>query len=136
MALRCLAAVAILALFLGGGTAQDPIKLPGQPPRFFTVTKLGKDSVEVTEVLKATKKGTESITYKPALKEIDIFDSKGKKISAEEFHKRVKVGTVVLVAGDEKVVDPAYLSILKDDAVVLGGVLVRVETEPIKPEKK
>jgi hypothetical protein len=50
----CLAAVWVLALFIGGGTAQDKVQLPeGQAPRFFTATEVGKDHVGLTEVLPA-----------------------------------------------------------------------------------
>lgn len=139
MARTCLAVVAVVALFSGAGTAQDRVKLPqGQAPRFFTVTEIGKDTVQVTEVIKATPTRDDIVRFahKVKLKDLDILDAKGKKISPEDFRKRAKVGTMVLVAADEKAIDPAYLSILKDDAVVLGGILGSAKAVPINPKKK
>ena len=74
-------------------------------------------------------------TYKSLFKEIDIFDARGKKLSVDDFRKRAKVGTVVLVAADENEVHPAYLSVVKEDALVLVGVLVRAEPPLLRPNK-
>ena len=76
-----------------------------------------------------------TLEYKPAFKDIDASDPKGKKLTADEVAKRLKPGTVVLVSVDEKPVDPVYLSIVKDDTVILAGVVVRAEAVPIKPKK-
>jgi hypothetical protein len=39
------------------------------------------------------------------------------------------------VSVDEKPVDPVYLTVVKDDTVVLTGVVVRVKSIPIDPKK-
>src|SRR5262245_12951809 len=113
--LMCLTWLA-LALALGNASAQEPAKAPkGQPPVFCQVTEINKNSIEL--------KGP-GATYRSAVSDLEISDAAGKKLGLDEFRKRVKAGSVVLVASDENTVDPAYLGVLKQDTVVLLGVTV------------
>ena len=91
----------------------------GQAPGFFRVTQIDEDTIEL--------KGAGSTTYKSTIKDLEFYDAKGKKLTADELRKRViKVGSVVVAASDENNVDPAYLSVLKEDTVVLVGVTVQL----------
>jgi len=118
---------------VGNVIDQEVVKLSkGPAPRFFTVTAVGNESLVLTES-RSTMDGFVVTSYKPVIKDIEAYDPKGKRLSAEDLLKRVKAGTMVLVAADEKHVDPAFLSILKDDAVVLVGVVVR---GPVTLERK
>ena len=73
--------------------------------------------------------------YVPNLAAKKIFDAGGKKITAEQCRKRVKLGSVVLVTADENMPDPAYLAVLKEDTIVVVTGNVLANGEPIKPEK-
>jgi len=139
--LGTLLSLAVVWILIGTGAAQqkepadEKAKLPkGPAPRFFTVTEIGRDNIKFTEV--AIKDGRRVVfDYVPALARTEIYDASGKKITAEECRKRVKVGTVVLVAADKTKPDPAYLAVLKDDAVVLVPDGVLADGKPIKPER-
>ena len=130
-----LLSLAILGVLMGAGSAQEKTKLPNGPaPRFFTVTEVGKDNIKFTEI--AIKEGRRVMfDWVPGLKETKIYDASGKKITAEDCRKRVKVGTVVLVAADQKMPDAAYLSVLKDDAVILVPDGVLADGQPTKPQR-
>jgi hypothetical protein len=110
-----LTALTGLALLIGRAAAQDT-PASEQAPGLFKITDVGKDAIEL--------KGAGSTTHRPALRDLDIYDATGKKLTTEEFLKRVKVGTVVVVAADESRVDPAFLNVLKEDTVILVGVTV------------
>jgi hypothetical protein len=111
-----------LALALGNAPAQEPAKPPkGQPPGFFQVTEINKNIIEL--------KGPGATSYRSAVSDLEIYDAAGKKLDSDEFRKRVKAGSVVLAASDENKVDPAYLGVLKQDAVVLLGVTVLLARE-------
>jgi hypothetical protein len=137
-----LAGIAVLTLLSSAARAEERVGLvrdvpgpgvkapKGQAPRFFTVTGLDKDQVELTEVGPTAGKINEFKKYKPAFKYLEISDASGKTLSAEDFTDRVKIGTVVIVPADAKKVDPAYLSVMKGDTVVLGGVVAATEATP------
>ena len=119
----------------GTGGAKEKAKLPkGPAPRFFTVTEIGNDNIKFTEL--AIKDGRPvMLDYVPTLTETKIHDASGKKITAEECRKRVKLGSVVLVTANENMPDPAYLAVLKEDVIVVVTGNVLASGEPIKPEK-
>jgi hypothetical protein len=126
-----LAGIAVLALLSSAARAEEKGTAPkGQAPRFFTVTGLDKDQVELTEVGPTAGATPEFKKYKPAFKDLDISDASGKKLSAADFTKRVTIGTVVVVAADGNKVDPAYLTVMKDDTVILGGVAATTGASP------
>jgi uncharacterized protein (TIGR03067 family) len=103
----------------GTGGAKEKAKLPkGPAPRFFAVTEIGDDNIKFTEL--SIRDGRQVIfDYVPTLTETKIYDASGKKITAEQCRKRVKLGTVVLVSADKNMPDPAYLKVVRDDAVIL-----------------
>lgn len=112
-----LACLAWLAILSGVSAAQEPPKLSkGQPPSVFQVAGIGKEIVVLN--------GAGSTSYRSTISDLEFSDAAGKKLTADEFRKRVKVGSVVLVAADENPVDRVYLTALKPDTVVVGGVIV------------
>jgi hypothetical protein len=147
-----LLSLAVVGLLIGRGTTQEPkgtekentagtrvAKEKAKPargpaPRFFTVTEIGDDNIAFREF--ASKGGRRTIIdYVPGLKATEIYDGGGKKITAEECRKRVKVGSVVLVASENKKPDSAYFTVLKDDAVVLVPKGILSEGQPIKGQR-
>ena len=112
----------LLALVPGGTTAQERVKVPqGEPPIFCKVMMLGEKIVELS--------GPAGTSYKSEIGDLEFQDASGKKLSVDDVRKRVKVGSVIVVASDEKVVDPAYVAMLKPDVVVVHGVTVLVASE-------
>ena len=133
---RCSFVGVVFALaVLSPVSAQEKVAAEGPRPHFFIVIEVNKDGLVIKQVGPTKGEFSSTMEYKPAFKEIDAFDPKGKKLTADEVVKRIKPGSVVLVSVDEKPVDPAYLSIVKDDTVILAGVVVRAEAVPIKPKK-
>ena len=145
---------AVLALILSSSAllADDKPreKEIGLPPCFAVVTELDKKAGEVTlqeqmmrlepveveqEVEKDGKKVKEKVTiaktvivtqlFKIALKHHQGYDGEGKKIAADDLLKRLAVSGVVLLASDFKEIDPAYLKLLRKDALIFV---------PLKPE--
>ncbi len=91
----------------------------GQVPGIYLVTAIDDETIEL--------KGAGSTSHKASIKDLDFYNAAGTKLTAEELEKRsIKVGSVVVASADENPVDPAYLSILKDDTLVLTGVAVQV----------
>jgi hypothetical protein len=125
----------VMGVLMGAGSAQEKVKLPkGPAPRFFTVTEIGKDNIKFTEI--AIKEGRQVIfDYVPTVMDTKIYDASGKKVTAEDCRKRVKLGTVVLVAADQKMPDPAYVSVLKEDAIIVVPNGVLADGQPIKPQR-
>jgi hypothetical protein len=106
-----------LTLAPGYAPVPEHVKPPtGLAPAFFHVTEVDRDTVEL--------KGPSGTGYRSALSDLEIYDATGKKLGTDEFRKRVRVGSVVVVASDENSVDPAYLAALKQDTLVLVGVTV------------
>lgn len=124
------ASLLLLALLTVGAVAQDTMGSPQPPtPRFFVVTDLGVDDVELTHVEPAEDGMTRITVYRPRVADMEIYDAGGTILGGDAFLTGVELGTAVLVAADENPVDPMYLSILRDDAFILVGVVVRVETQ-------
>jgi hypothetical protein len=109
------ASLTLLGILVANAPAWEP-PTSDQAPGLFKVTAIDKDSIEL--------KGAADATHRAALQDLEIYDSAGKKLKTEDLLKRVKVGSVVLVAADENKVDPSYLAVLKGDTVVLVGVAV------------
>ena len=131
-----LAAMACFVLIPSICHAQYPDKIvpKGLAPQFYTITKIDGDNITFLTP-HITKDGRGYDGGFTAIKDIEIYDGRGKKLAAEDFRKRVKVGTVVLVAPDDDKPDPAYFSVLKPDTVVLVGALLKTGIAPPKPEK-
>jgi hypothetical protein len=116
--------------------AADPVSPPkGLPPRFMTVAKIDKDVIELIEVepVEGMAGASTESTRKAPIKSLHGFDRKGKELDRDAWLKRLKSGDVVVVATDDQKVAPAYLAVLKDDAVVLWGVRV-LAPAPVDPE--
>jgi hypothetical protein len=141
-----LAGITFLALLSSAARAEEKVRLVrdvpgpgvkapnGPAPVFLIVTGLDKDQVELSKI----GPGPDKITkFRPTFKDLVISDASGKTLSPENFAERVKIGTVVVVPSDGKRVDPAYLSALKGDTVVLLGEVAntRVSQEATKDEK-
>jgi hypothetical protein len=122
----------LTAVALVEGEVQPP---KGLPPRFMTVAKIDKVSIELIEVQAVTGRPDDLNESRRTarLKSLRGFDTKGKELRRATWQKRLKAGDVVVVATDDKKVDPAYLRVLKDDTVVLWGVRV-LTPFPVDPE--
>jgi hypothetical protein len=120
--------IAVLALALHAVAATaDEVKPPkGLPPRFMTVAKIDKDSIELIEVQAVERRPDDSTESRRTarLKSLRGFDTKGRELRRQIWQTRLKAGDVVVVAADDKKIDPAYLRVLKNDTVVLWGVRV------------
>jgi uncharacterized protein (TIGR03067 family) len=115
-------------------TDESKIVPQGLPPQFYTVTRIENGNIAfMTPEL--TKDGRAYQGGFAAIEDIDIYDGTGKKLTLEDFHKRVKVGSVVLATLYDDKPDPAYFRVLKDEAVVLVGALVRTGRAPEKPKE-
>lgn len=126
---RALIWISIIVL-LGIVTAQNAMSLPQSPaPRFFIVSGLDVDTIELTEIDTAEDDMIMSTVYRPQISDLGIFDAAGNLLDEATLRSRIAVGSVVLVAADEHPVDPIYLGIVRDDTIVLTGVVVRVEVE-------
>lgn len=144
---------------LGGpGAAQEKPEFPtGLAPRFVAVEAIKDRDVLVREIHErlvpretakvVERQGkVERVTvvsyereYRPAVKAypiafVQVYDAAGKQLSAEEALKRLTPGTVMLVAADGKRVDPAYLRIVRKDALIL--VLSPPAAPPADPTKR
>ena len=70
-----------------------------------------------------TKDRNKASVYKTPLQALRAFDTKGKELSVATLVKRLQAGNLVLAAADDQPVPAAYLKALKDDTLVLVGVL-------------
>jgi hypothetical protein len=117
-----------LALSLNAvALADDAVKPPkGVPPRFMTVAVIGEETIVLIEVQPVEGRSDEATTSRRKARRelLRGFDTKGKELERAIWQKRLKAGDVVVVATDDKKIDPAYLRVLKDDTVVLWGVRV------------
>jgi hypothetical protein len=116
--------------------AAEEVKPPkGMPPRFMTVAKIDKDKIELVEVQAVEGRPDDSIESRRTarLKTLRGFDTRGKELGREIWQKRLKAGDVVVVATDDKKIDPRYLRVLKNDTVVLWGVRV-LTPAPVAPK--
>lgn len=107
-------------------SAQEKVKLPAdEPPQLFIVAAVNKDGLVLQRRYPSTKEvdAPTVIEYKALFKSIQARDAKGKPITAEDILRRVKPGTVVLVSADDQRVDPVFLSEMKDDTLILSGVI-------------
>lgn len=127
--IRVLMWISIIVL-VGIVTAQDAMSLPQSPaPRFFIVSGLDAETIELTEIDTVGDDMIMSTVYRPQIADIGISDAAGNVLDEATLRARIAIGSVVLVAADEHRVDPVYLGIVRDDTIVLSGVVVRVEVE-------
>lgn len=77
------------------------------------------------------------VTLKPlADVKFDAYDVTGKLIGRTDVLKRLAAGGTVLVAGDSRMPDAAYLSAFKDDVIVLTGAELVLPIPPVDQTKK
>ncbi len=128
----------------GGVTKLGPeIDNPRVPPQFAVVERVNPDGgvilkcvqthnltkIMVVEVVRGGQKVKETRnvpfqTYSNAqtgfrLKDEAGLDSSGKTLSKNQVMARLKPGQTVLLASDHRGIDPAYLTILKPDTIIL-----------------
>lgn len=114
--------------------AQEKAKGPsGLAPRFFTVTEVAKQHIELTEVTPTEDGGFQSVSYRPAPEDLRITDAGGKRLSEQDFRKRAIKGTIVVVSANAEDVDRAYLRALSKDTIVLVGVVAQ-KARPAPPK--
>jgi|WetSurMetagenome_2_1015567.scaffolds.fasta_scaffold816198_1 hypothetical protein len=85
-------------------------------PTLETITR-EKDGREVTEVRVAFVSHVTSEPY--SLAKASFHDAEGSPVSREAFLSGVRPGAMIVISGDERPVDPAYLKMLKSDVLIL-----------------
>ena len=109
------------------------VKLPGDPPQFFTVTAINDEGLVIEQRPLSSKLiDVPNIVFKPTFKSLQAMNAGGKKLSTDELKKRLKVGTLLLVSPDEDAVEPAYLAVLKEETVILLDVFPRKGATGVK----
>jgi hypothetical protein len=122
------------------GTAQDKPGLPAEaPPRIASIVALNGEVIVYRDfqyMLFTPKragpvKPNELVPANPSpgtmfacavefpLKDGRVYDAEGKKLDIEAVKKRIAVGDTVLVTTSGKMVDPAYLKVVKKDTLIL-----------------
>jgi len=130
--------VAVLLVAILSLPAQEKVTPPGgQPPQFFVVTATDKDGLVIQRRPPSGKATSDVplIEYKVAFKSLRATDARGKALASDEVARRLKVGMVVLVSADDQPVPPTFLSVVKDDTVILIDVLPQPRGEPFKPKE-
>lgn len=138
-------AVMVIALLGDVSRAQDATKLPAGPaPSIFVVAGVDRTAgtytvtqivpvqeayvVEKTVIVggmeqkvkqTATRIVHKTVLVSRSLKGLEFYNVKGEKLMDEEAMKRFVAGAVVLLSADGNKVDPAYLRIVKDDALIV-----------------
>lgn len=116
--------------------------MPKTPaPQFRTLTKLEKGTIGLAEVL-PLKEGVpleaqiHSMHMQTGVAGLEFCDAAGKKLSLEEFQKKAKIGSIVLVTFTRDAVDPAYLNVLKSDTLIVVGlgqpIVTNTKVPPVK----
>jgi hypothetical protein len=126
----------VLALSLNAAALADEKVNPprGLPPRFMSVASIDQETIELIEVQPVEGRPDDSAESRRTarLKSLRGFDTRGQELERQVWQRRLKAGNVVVVAADDKKVDPAYLRVLKEDTVVLWGVWV-LTPAPVDP---
>lgn len=125
MSSRCLPIFVVALSAFTSAVAQE-ISLPGDPPQFFVVTAVDDNGLVIQRRPLSSKEiDVPNIVYKPTFKQLRATDGKGKTLSAEEVKRRIKRGSVVLVSPDEQPVDSIYLTVVKEDTLILLDIFPR-----------
>jgi hypothetical protein len=133
---------------------QEKPKLPeGTPPRLVTVVEIKGDLVVYRDFFtigsslmpkvvgqinpnKLTPASPMFATSLPcavefSLKEGTVYDVKGNKLSAETARKQLGIGDTVLVSTTTKKVDPAYLRVVNQEALIFVHPQPKPPTVPL-----
>lgn len=135
---KCSVAVGVFVLaVLAHAPAQEkPARPSGPAPLLFIVTAVTEDGLVLEPSPIPTKEvNPPRVVYRVAYKGMAATDPKGKQLTPAEVAKRVKPGGVVLVNTEDSPVDQVYLSVFRDDVVVLAGVVPPRRGEPGRPVK-
>lgn len=134
---HCVAVVAATLVVIASAPAEEAGARPkGVTPLFFIVTAVNKDGLVIEPAPMPTKVVTpDKVEYRRVFKGLNATGPTGKRLTTDEVAKRVKPGSVVLVNVDDRPVDPAFLAILKDDAVILADIVPPSRGEAGKPAK-
>jgi hypothetical protein len=168
MVRRTLAAVVLLLAVAGLQAAPVPerpaLEKPQTPPPTMAAAEIGKDGallIERTAVRSEVAQVTEEVVLpggrkeartrlvprqvilttmeKVELKDVQAFGSDGKQIDTAKLAELLKKSTPVLVSTDGQKVDPYYLQLVKEGAVVLVLPAPKAPAAPdraLPPEKK
>jgi len=124
MSYRFVLIVVITLTGFSSASARDEVSLPGDPPEFFIVTAVNKDGLVIQRRPPSSKLvDVPNIVYKPAFKTLRATDAKGKKLTADDVTQRVKPGSVVLVSPDDRPIEPVFLTVLKDETLILLDII-------------
>ena len=149
--------VTVLFLMMASTSqSQEKPKLPeGTPPRLVTVVEIKGDVIVYRDFFDVglgpspfpkepgpidTRKLTPARpTFGPtipcavefSLKEGTVYDVKGNKLSAETIKKRLGIGDTVLVSTTTKTVDPAYLRVVNQEALIFVHPQPKPPTVPL-----
>lgn len=125
----------LLSAAAAGGDERQPPKTA--PPHVVSVAKVDGDVLEYWEFFLtpplpvkagAVKPGDEGrpplplaipLAVKFSLKDGAVYDVAGNKVAPEAARRRLAKGDVVLVSGDYRPVDPAYLKVFTKDVLIL-----------------
>lgn len=125
MSLRCLP-IFVAMLYALSAVAAEEVPLPGDPPQFFIVTAVDDQGLVIQRRPLSSKEiSVPNIVFKPTFNKLRASDGKGKTLSAEDVKRRIKRGSVVLVSPDEQPVESIYLTVLKEDTVILLDIFPR-----------
>src|SRR5262245_63877671 len=138
--------VALLLLpVMAAAAAASPIFPKGPPPQFVLLAGASKDKgtlvVQVAESVPVTKTVTvaeivggqavnrqvavtdyQTVTKQEewSLKSFRVLDAQGKEVEGDEVWKRLKPGEMVLRQAGPEPIDPGYLTVLAQEAVILA----------------
>lgn len=114
-----------------GPKAEAPVS--GCAPRFFMVTKIDERGIGVEDctLVKQGKLNVfNTVHVETSWGSVQALDAAGNKRTPEWVRKHVQAGDIVLLAADDQPLAPAYLRVLRQDAVILLGL-----GPVIQPEK-
>ncbi len=110
--------VAMITLLLPA--AAEEVRLPGDPPQFFIVTAVDEQGIIIQRrPLSSKAVDVPNIVYKPTFDGLRATDANGKALTVAAVRQRVKRGMVVAVSPDEQPIDSIYLTVVKDDTLIL-----------------
>jgi hypothetical protein len=112
----------------------QPVIVPEVQTRERTVTIDGR---AVKETYSVTVFRTQLRTRRVKAEGVKVYTADGKEIDAKDIPGKLKKPTAVLWAGDNHMVDPFYLKIVKPETLVLvPPTAPEVEVKPVEPGAK
>jgi hypothetical protein len=103
-------------------TRAIPVEPPkGRAPRALKVVAVAADHLVLEYALPVTGGSQVLATFRPALKDLRVFDRDGKPLHEAAWRQRIKPGVQVYGAADDRPVDLAHLRPEEKDALVVRG---------------